>query len=160
MQPRLQPNLIPDPLLRRSVYRVLRRNAQWTQIRDHTRESAQSQCEICGEIERRMYCHEDWHYDDQTYIATLRRFMWICQDCNGVLHIGGGPVSWSGCLENDPGIKILTHIMQVNDISLEEALRLLAETNRLHEERSKHKWAIEVSQDLLSRFPFLKDVQL
>jgi hypothetical protein len=155
----LRPQRVPAPLEGRSVYRALRRNKWWKKIRSNTRNTAEGKCEICLTPEGRMYCHEDWRYDDQSHIATLKRFMWICQNCNGVLHIGGGPYSWSGDLEDDPCMKIIGHLMEVNQMSVEEACALLVEDNEIYDERSKHEWKVEISSRLIEVYPFLTDLQ-
>ena len=105
---KLTPALVPESLHGRSVFYALKRGPKWEIIREATKKAAGNKCEICGATsDRYMYCHEEWNYDIFNKIATIVRFKWICRDCNGVIHIAGGPFSHSGGLENDPRARFL-----------------------------------------------------
>jgi hypothetical protein len=158
---KLMPSLVPTPLIRRSVYRALGRNARWRRIRQHARESSGGSCDICGAPERRgMICHEDWLYDDETHIALLTRFRWICPDCNAVIHLGEGPRSWTGGIENDPARYVFDHMIEVNGMTADEASAVLVQANDIWDERSVHDWSLRISDDVLERYPFLDALTL
>jgi hypothetical protein len=143
------------------VFYSLKRNNKWKAIREETRKAAGDKCEICGiKRDRNMICHEEWTYDMPNRVATITRFRWICPDCNGVIHIAGGPISWSDGLEKDPNIKVIEHLMHVNEISLREALDLLNKENQKNEERSKLDWKIRLDKTLTAQFPFLQDLDI
>jgi hypothetical protein len=158
---KLEPVLVPKPLVRRSVYRALRRGAKWRKIREDARALSGGPCEICAAPERPgMICHEDWEYDDATHVARLTRFLWICPDCNAVIHLGEGPRSWTGGLENDPARFVFDHMITVNGMDFDEATASIVQANRIWQERSKHDWTVTVAREILQQYPFLADLTL
>ena len=133
----------------------------WRKIRQDAREASGGTCDICGEPERTgMICHEEWEYEDAAHVAVLTRFRWICPDCNGVIHIGGGAYSYSGDLQRDPGMLVLEHMIAVNGMDLDQATAALIEANHAYDERSSHEWSVRLSDDVIQRYPFLMDVSL
>ena len=153
-QLKLRPTLVPEPLQSRSVFYTLRRNKEWRKIRETVKLTADGMCEICGiKRDRYMICHEDWHYDDKKHIATLVRFMWICPNCNGVLHLKN--LSNPELLFN-----VIAHLMRVNEIESEGVFELLSRAQREYDERSQHEWTIVITPTLLDQFPILTKLQL
>jgi hypothetical protein len=154
-QLKLRPTLVPEPLQRRSVFYALQRNKEWRKIREAVKLTADGACEICGtKRDRYMVCHEDWHYDDKKHIATMFRFMWICPDCNGVLHLKN--------LSNiDLLFNVIAHLMRVNEIKSDKGVfELLSRAQHEYDERSQHEWTIVINSALLDRFPILAELQL
>jgi hypothetical protein len=107
-----------------------------------------------------MICHEDWMYNDDAHIALLIRFRWICPDCNAVIHLGEGPRSWTGGLENDPARYVFDHLIEVNGMNSEQAIALLVEANKVWEERSLHDWTLRIADDIVICYPFLEGLFL
>ncbi len=161
----LKPELVPRPLIGRSVFKALARGKEWISIRESAIESARGACEICGsKNDKGMICHEVWDYDDTKHLATLIKFQLICPYCNFVVHVGGSGNVWGGNLSmdiySDPTSIALEHIIEVNGISLDNAIQLLADANKLHDERSKFDWEITIAYDLKVKFPVLDGLTL
>ena len=157
---RLQPNIVPRPLARRSVFKALEGRKDWRKIREYVIDAARGSCQICGaRREKGMICHEVWHYEDKKWIATLVDFILICPDCNQVIHYGN-VMAWEGDLSKDPTALALDHLIRVNGVVLKDAITLLTEASDKWSKRSKHDWKIVISPNLIERFPILAQLEL
>jgi hypothetical protein len=153
---KLQPVPVPAPLWEISAYRILNRRAPWKHIREAALESSGHRCSICGvrpqpgvTSDWRLYCHEDWHYDDSKSLATLQAFEILCADCNSVTHMGRA--SALGYL--DQSVK---HLCRVNGIAEAQAVLVFRRAMDTWKERSKKQWRVAVSRALLARYPQLQ----
>ena len=59
----------------------------WDRIRYKAYKASGYRCHICG-IDRKMYCHEVWRYDDEKHVQRLVGFVGLCELCHMVKHIG------------------------------------------------------------------------
>ena len=127
---------------------------------------AENTCQICGESrDKGMICHEVWHYDDVSHIATLTGFQLVCPPCNVVLHISGaGARKTSGfpgdSLKLDPTAISLDRLIEVNQMSFDEAGALLNHANKLLHMHSKEQWQVEIGSSVIAEFPFLAEIQV
>ncbi len=75
----------------------------------------------------------------------LTGFEILCPDCDGVHHLGLAGL-------HGRGDKSIAHMANVNDMTREEALRLLARSFEQWAQRSRHPWKLSVSPPLLERY--------
>ena len=129
--------------LRKSVHK-----SDWDRIRKKIYSDYNHRCGICGDSSR-MNCHEIWSYHDEKHIQRLDGFIALCNMCHHVKHIGlAGILANQGRLDYD---KVVEHFMRVNDCSQNDFLTHRAEAFQIWEERSQHKWDID-----LGNFQYLK----
>lgn len=120
----------------------------WDKIRFKAYKASGNRCKICM-IDRMLYCHEVWSYDDEKHIQTLVGFEALCEPCHMVKHIGfAGIRALDGELDFD---KVIAHFMRVNRCSREEFDKAVALAFEVWEERSSHTWKCELGEfkDLL-----------
>jgi len=148
-EPKLKPELVPEPLWRLSAYRVLPRST-WDRIRGVIRAEYGNRCSVCGVMQDKgMICHEIWNYDDSQLVATLTGFAILCPNCNAVHHMGLAGVQ--GFAQ-----EALTHMARVNGMSLRDIAALVREEFSKWKQRSQRSWRICVDTSLISRFPELE----
>src|SRR6266516_251626 len=105
--------LVPTPLWRESLYRLLTRG-QWDKIRKPALDRAAGHCEVCGDSAARLLCHEQWRYDEAAGVRLLTGIQAVCQTCSSVMHIGrAGIVASEGVMDMQ---EVYDHFMRVNEI--------------------------------------------
>lgn len=109
----------------------------WNKIRRQCYQDAGHKCEICGGKGRKhpVECHEVWEFKDNRII--LKGLISLCPPCHEVKHIGLASVR--GRLP-----QATKHFMKVNQITLAEANRHIHAAFKLHTERSKHEWELDL----------------
>lgn len=115
-------------------------NDAWDRIRKTIAKNAGHRCEICGGVgpKHPVECHEIWHYDDKKRVQTLQGLIALCPPCHEVKHIGLAGL-------NSRGKLALEHLAKVNGWSLFEANHYVKEQFEVWEERSRHKWDLDMA---------------
>lgn len=145
---RLGPRLIPSPLWGISAAKRLKKS-EWNAIRKDALAAAGNKCSICNNSSQRLFCHEEWTYDEDQAVATLTGFVIVCPACSGVIHFGR---SQAVGYHNEA----LEHMRQVNGISTAEAEELIQVAIRLWKRQSQTPaWRAQVQPELLGRYPAL-----
>ena len=113
---------------------------EWDIIRKKVYRAAGYKCEICGGVGDKwpVECHEVWHYDDEHHAQTLVRMIALCPACHAVKHMGRS-------FAVGKGSQALVHLAAVNGWSVLEAARYYADAFDVWEERSRHKWRLDLS---------------
>lgn len=150
-RPKLQPELVPEPLWGISAYRLLGRGARWKQIRRDTLEGAGHRCSVCSASSPPLICHEKWDYDDKNTTATLMGFVILCAACDAATHMGRA-------VQHGQSDIALKQLCRVNGITLAEANRLFLKVMTAWQGRSRKKWRVTVAKSLLKQYPQLKVV--
>lgn len=147
---KLVPDLVPRSLWGKNIRNSVPHNIWRKEIRQKVILREKNVCQGCGAIyEKRMICHEVWNYDHKNHIAKLSGFSLICGDCNLVFHFGFASTK-------DLEDKAIQHMMHVNSISEEEALRVIDAAIEVFNQRSLiDDWEISLSQEVKEEFPFL-----
>lgn len=131
--------LVPDLIPTTSWYKNLRNKdpKAWEGIRKASYAKAGNICEICGE-KGSLHCHENWEYDEDTGIQKLVSLISLCPKCHDVKHIGFAEISgrWD---------VTLAHMMKINKINKEEAIKIIRESFGVWKERSKIQWELDLS---------------
>jgi len=137
---KLEIELVPTPLWRESLYRLLTRG-QWDKIRKPALDRAAGRCEVCGDAAARLLCHEQWQYDDATGVRKLTGIQAVCQPCSSVMHIGrAGIMATEGVMDLQ---EVYDHFMRVNGIDWPTAQKAIDAAFALHHKRSKQKWTTD-----------------
>ena len=141
---KLDVELVPKTSWGANLRRLLKPK-DWDFIRKRQYKLANGVCEICGGRGKNqgrnhdLECHEQWHYDDETYIQTLIGVIALCPFCHEVLHFGLTEL-------RGRGPQALQHLIKVNEYnSLTEALVLIKVAQEKWVERSTHLWEVDVS---------------
>lgn len=137
---KLEIELVPTPLWRESLYRLLTRG-QWDKIRKPALDRAAGRCEVCSDAAARLLCHEQWHYDDTKCVRKLTGIQAVCQPCSSVMHIGrAGIIAREGVMDMQD---VYDHFMRVNGIDWPTAEKAIDAAYVLHHKRSKQKWTTD-----------------
>ncbi len=137
---RLPVELVPKPLWRKTLSKLSRNNrawrSHWNIIRAKELSRTKGMCEVCGD--RAEIVHEKWEYDDVHHVQKLAGFETVCRECSNVHHLGLASVQGHG-------EEAIAHFTKVNNLSREEAQRLLNEAGRLWIKRSGYAWTQELT---------------
>ena len=124
--------------------RSLLKRKDWDFLRKRQYKIADGVCQICGDKgtnQRRKYdleCHEQWHYDDETHIQTLKGVIALCPWCHEVVHFGHTELQGRGT-------QALQHMMHINQCDKRAAINAIKDVQRIWADRSKHAWKIDMS---------------
>lgn len=137
---KLDIELVPTPLWRESLYRLLT-DMQWNKIRKPVLDRAAGRCEVCAVANQRLICHEQWDYHDATGVRMLIGIQAVCGPCSSVKHIGRARnVAAQGLLNLQD---VYDHFMNVNGIDWPTAEKAIANALELHRKRSKQTWTAD-----------------
>ena len=123
---------------------------EWGKLRKACYESAGHKCEICGGVGWRRYngkpksiveCHEIWAYDDKKKVQTLKGLIALCPTCHKAKHLGRTLSVESQEVQD----KVLSQLMKINDLDVDELEEYIVEVFQKHAERSQHKWSLDLS---------------
>jgi hypothetical protein len=119
----------------------------WDKLRKASYEKAGHKCEICGEVGKndKVECHEIWNYNDETLVQKLEGLITLCPTCHSVKHIG----RTQGIQELHPsGVSYfeiaIKKVISVNAMTPQEVSDYFRESARVHRERSKHQWELDI----------------
>ena len=116
---------------------------EWDKIRKKSYELAGNKCEICGDVgtnqgvKHKVECHEIWNYNDVTHEQKLIGLQSLCSRCHQVKHTGLAQLN--GKLN-----EVIKQLMDVNQMSFNEALTYIDEAFIVWEKRSKHTWTTNI----------------
>ena len=86
-------------------------------------------------------CHEIWSYDDRKKVQTLKGLIALCPTCHKAKHLGR-----TLSVEKPPvRDKVLIHILEQNEMTVDELEAYIVEVFEEHSERSRHQWKIDLS---------------
>ncbi len=175
---KLQPQMTPLSLRRRSIYRTLREyglRCYWEgAIRRSISIDAKGRCQICGVGRTSVYervshldeklpwasCHEVWKYDKRKERATIVELKLICRRCNLSLHIGIAASRFLGEGISEAWDEIISHIARVNDIPTSEADSIVHKVLNRDSSFDEIDWKPTISSKLQDRFPALQLIDL
>jgi RNA polymerase sigma-70 factor, ECF subfamily len=143
---RLRPEPLPKALWGHSAYQMLRRGAQWKQIRRDFLAAAENRCAACGVNNGPLSCQGTWTYDDRDTVATLTGFAIFCPGCAAATNIGR-------TIRHGRGADALGQLSRVNGMTLAEAQRLSKAAMKSWKERNGKQWRISVAGYLLDKYP-------
>lgn len=115
----------------------------WKQIRRVAFRRARYVCEICGQINGPVECHELWAFDDQRTVdgwntQRLQSLLCLCHDCHEMFHPGLANI-------NGRGQEVAERMMTINAWTDEEHGIAVNHMNRKFEQRSRKAWMLDLS---------------
>lgn len=125
--------------------------AEWDKIRKLSYAAANNVCEICKSNGKKqgykhaVECHEIWDYNDETHTQTLVGLISLCPLCHLCKHIGRAIAMGNETVAYN-------HIAHVNKWSQEKIREHILESFKVHKERSKYKWRLDIT--LLKNNPY------
>jgi RNA polymerase sigma-70 factor (ECF subfamily) len=146
---KLRQEPLPKDLWGHSAYQMLRRGAQWKQIRRDFLAAAENRCGACGGCEMPLICEGNWSFDDADAVATLKGFAGYCPACDAATNL-------ARTIRHGWGGNALVQLSRVNGLSAAEAEKLSQETMKTWRERNGKQWRTCVAADLLDRYPQLR----
>lgn len=147
---RLMPELVPKPLWRASLYRLLPR-IQWEFIRLSELALSGNRCAVCSTAGPGLICHEQWLYRDDQDMAVLVGFEIHCQECDLVTHMGRA-------FNKGLGDRAIAQFCKQNSSNPEFAIAVLEHALSTWRERSKKKWAVGFTDSMIDKYPSLADL--
>jgi hypothetical protein len=117
---------------------------EWDRLRRKSYALANNVCEICGDTgksqgyKHNVECHEIWDYDDANKAQTLTGLISLCPYCHKCKHPGLAQINGELNI-------VINQLMKVNNISKDDAEKLIDEAFNLWRERSKHEWKLDIS---------------
>lgn len=138
MQMKLNFELVPESCWCSNLRSQLPQGA-WDTVRRRAYARAGGKCMICGAPTSRLEAHEQWTYDDDTHIQSLKNIVAVCRSCHEVIHIGRTQLV--GREE-----QAIAHFIKVNNCTYADYRKALGEANAVHRERSRHEWQLDISK--------------
>lgn len=117
---------------------------EWDVIRKKCYKEAGNKCEICGDtgknqgVKHNVECHEIWDYDDENRIQKLIGLIALCPYCHKSKHVGLAQMNGEEHI-------VIEHLAKVNNITISEAVGHIDDSFMIWDERSKHKWELDIS---------------
>lgn len=143
MSLKLTIELVPETCWHENLRRIMSRK-DWDTVRRNTYAASGHKCDVCGETDSQLNCHEIWQYDDEHYIQTLKGFTTLCTMCHHVKHIAfAGILANQGKLDFD---KVVEHFMKVNGCGKEIFKQHAIEANEVWKKRSAHEWQTDLGE--------------
>lgn len=144
---RLMPELVPKPLWKISLYRLLPRS-QWESLRRSELALSGNRCAVCLAAGPGLICHERWFYNDGQDLAVLVGFEIHCQDCDLVTHMGRA-------FMKGLGHRAIEQFCKQNSSKPELAIAVFEHALSTWRERNKKTWAVGFDDSVIAKYPML-----
>ncbi len=120
--------------------RAIVTKSQWDYLKSQVSSKAYNMCEVCGGVgpKHPVECHEIWSFDRKNLIQKLEGMIALCPNCHMVKHIGFAEVRGKKA-------EALHHLRRVNEMTIKEAERYVAEAFKVWAERSQKTWTLDIS---------------
>lgn len=141
---KLDIELVPQPLWYKNLRAILPKSV-WDKIRQVVYFRSGYMCQACSTPKQeladpRLFCHEEWKYDDKKHVQTLVGFRCTCSMCSNINHRGMANVL--GIDENT----IAEHFMRVNSCDRKTYDKHVKESFDLWQRRGRYKWTQDLSR--------------
>ena len=87
MDLRLTSELVPSTAWGHTL-RDLLTPEQWDTLRRLTYRHYSYRCGVCHASQTRLYCHEQWDYEDAAHLQRLVGLVALCKMCHQCKHLG------------------------------------------------------------------------
>ncbi len=118
---------------------------EWNEIRTGVYRDADYQCEICGEINMTLHCHEKWTFDEKRLIQRLAGFECCCEVCHDVHHFGRSH-------ETKPSSyidKLIRHWCSINKKTRTDFIKYEQEIRTLNRKRADRQYIVKIGKRIL-----------
>lgn len=115
----------------------------WKQVRREVFQRAGYVCEICGQADGPVECHELWAFDDQNTVdgwntQTLQSLMCLCHDCHEMFHPGLADLNGRAKECSDRRKAVNAWTKKDHDIAVAQMMKKF-------EQRSNKRWRLDLS---------------
>ncbi|MGN0813691.1 MAG: HNH endonuclease [Candidatus Coproplasma sp.] len=129
--------LVPESCWYSNLRSVLPAGA-WDAIRKRAYARAGGRCMICGAPCKRLEAHEQWEYDEENAVQSLKDVIAVCRPCHEVIHIGRTQLMGREREASE-------HYMKVNNCTFSEYRRALGQANEDHRRRNLiPEWKLDI----------------
>lgn len=135
-------DMIPTTSFGASLSNLLQPEA-WREIRRHSHRAAGYVCEICGEVDGPIECHEVWTFNDGRSVAgrgiqRLSRLLSLCRSCHELFHPGLAGL-------RGRSKQVAARMCAVNDWSSQELETVMRKAFAIHSTRSRRAWTLDLT---------------
>lgn len=139
---KLTVELVPKTAWGNNLRKLLPRD-DWDKLRRAIYAAYGYQCAIC-DARGQLHCHEQWSYDDQCFIQSLKDVIPICVMCHHVKHLGhAGILANEGKLDYEG---VIRHFMRVNECTRADFEWAKNDAFQRWRWRSRFKWRLELGE--------------
>lgn len=118
---------------------------EWDEIRQRVYREANYTCQICGNINDTLFCHEQWKWDDRRKIQKLVGFECCCKLCSDVHHFGRSTQVYGKAYVE----KLISHWCKVNDRKREDFILSERKRFELNKRRANIFYVVKVGRRIL-----------
>ena len=147
MRPKLRVESIPAGTWGLSLANRLPKE-EWNDIRQSIYKGAGYRCEICGEDNAILHCHERWAFrktGKNKGVQRLVGLVCLCSLCHDCTHFGRSTQVYG----KDYVEVLMKHMQDVNGISKDKLLVYLEEAKRINYERADIDWTVKIGRKVL-----------
>jgi len=114
---------------------------EWEKVRRNELLRADFKCEICGQIDPKLECHETWDYNEESGNQTLTNLLMLCDSCHNVKHM------WQTWIKgnSDSFLFAVDHFEKINNLCYDSAILFIEYSIQLLYERKKIEWGLDIS---------------
>ncbi len=118
----------------------------WDKVRKKVFKGAGYKCEVCGNTDEELHCHEVWEfkYSEQRLI----RFDCLCKLCHDSTHFFGTTQRY----KNKPEYieKVMKHLETINCLTRKQLLACINTRKEINKKRAKKTYKITVGKWVLA----------
>ena len=118
---------------------------EWDDIRQRVYREADYRCEICGNRNSTLHCHEVWKFDDRKRIQYLVRFQCLCELCHNIKHFGRSKEVYP----REYIEELIEHWCRVNNKTRRDFLKHEAEVHEISKKRMDRYYIVKVGKYIL-----------
>ena len=119
---------------------------EWDKIRRSVYASANHTCEICGNMNETLYCHELWRFTERPRVQRLIGFECCCKICSDVHHFGRSSQIYGKAYLD----KLTKHWCSVNDKTIQNFARYQREVFEISKKRANRFYTVKVGWRVLT----------
>ncbi len=114
---------------------------EWEKIRRNELLRADFKCEICGQIDHKLECHETWDYNEESGNQTLTDLLMLCDSCHNVKHL------WQTWIKgnSESFLYAVDNFEKINNLSHDSAILFIEYSIQLLYQRKKIEWGLDIS---------------
>lgn len=136
-------DMIPATSWGASLANLLEQHS-WKMLRREVFQRAGRVCEICGQADGPIECHELWKFDDEKrdesgwHRQTLQKMMCLCHDCHEMFHPGLAQINAreKECADRRRAVNAWTK--KDHDVATAQMMKKF-------DQRSQKRWALDLS---------------
>lgn len=136
-------DMIPSTSWGASLANLLEHHS-WKMLRREVFQRAGRVCEICGQADGPIECHELWKFDDEKrdgsgwHRQTLQKMMCLCHDCHEMFHPGLAQINGreKECADRRRAVNAWTK--KDHDVATAQMMKKF-------DQRSQKRWALDLS---------------